>query len=97
MSEYQQTTVRIQGKYIFNNTYCNCLKRKEGKFNPSDYVKNNTTKNSSNMSQNMKNSQILNNTTKGRVTFGQPFNKINYLGRLEGQLGGSGQSIKNTF
>jgi hypothetical protein len=49
--------------------------------------------------ENIKISQILSNNLGGKITWGNygiPYN-LNYLGRIEGQSGGSLKPLRNTF
>ena len=72
---------------------CNCYKE--------EYKKYTSQSNFSNTSRAQRISQVLNNTIGGSVQFGnyylgQPV-VVNYLGKTEGQPGGSGMPPRNRF
>jgi hypothetical protein len=82
----------------FTNSICNC-----SQINGLNQNKNFVSQtNSTNISNFQKQSQVIQASFGGKIQFGNSYlcqNKtnINYLGRLEGQNGGSGSAIKNNF
>jgi hypothetical protein len=99
MYSYRQYTPggvsKIKNKYVLDTVYCDCLTNKSVKYTGNSFNTN------SNMSSNMRIAQIIKSTVGGKVVFGNSYlgelPKVNYLGRTEGQLGGSGSSPKNQF
>ena len=80
-----------------NSPQLNCVCK------PDKYDKNTigSTSPSIKLSNNRRISQIITSSKGGRIQYGnfylgQPLN-INYLGRMEGMPGGSGQPPRNTF
>jgi len=57
------------------------------------------TNNSSDISNTQRIANLLTNNYSGRIQYGNRGNPlvINYLGKLEGQSGGSGRPIRNIF
>uniref|UniRef100_A0A6C0E3T2 Uncharacterized protein n=1 Tax=viral metagenome TaxID=1070528 RepID=A0A6C0E3T2_9ZZZZ len=77
---------------IFKNyNTCNCIQQKVNS------VK--TGWNNPTQTENMRISQILSNNLGGKVTWGNYgiSAKVNYLGRVEGQAGGSLKPLRNQF
>ena len=76
---------------LYNNSKeydCICFKHKVIK-----------TNNNSDITNNQRVANLLTNNYSGRIqygNFGSPL-VINYLGKLEGQSGGSGRPIRNSF
>lgn len=72
---------------------CNCFAEESKKFTSQG--------SNSNTSRAQRISQVINNTVGGSVQFGnyylgQPV-VVNYLGRMEGQPGGSGAPLRNRY
>ena len=85
----------IDNAVYADNQYCYCK--------PEIFKKASANPNSSYNSRNLRISQTINTFKGGRLQFGNTylgtFNglELNYLGRLQGMLGGSGGPIKNKF
>jgi hypothetical protein len=74
-----------------NYDTCNCIQEKANQIK--------TGWNDASQTENDRITQILSNNLGGKITFGNfgiPA-KVNYLGRVEGQPGGSLQGLKNRF
>ena len=82
-------TVRVKNLYNTDDTYCKCLKEKSKKYSdpPTD----------PNTSYNYKVAQIIKTNLSRCVTFNDSLNNVNFLGRLEGQNGGSGAPLRNKY
>jgi hypothetical protein len=76
-----------------NGVVCNCFVEEYKKFTSQSTV--------SNTSRSQRISQIVNSTVGGSVQFGNYYLAqpviVNYLGRTEGQPGGSGGPLRNRF
>jgi len=87
-----QNIRKIHKYYIYrNNVACNCIQNKITTLNTSTNNKSET--------ENERISQIISNNLGGKITYGNfgiPA-KINYLGRIEGQSGGSSSKLTNKF
>ena len=75
--------------------YCGCIKRQQRRFIAGSEL-------FSNISTNMKNSQIINASLGGKISFGncylgQQQTQIDALGSIEGQPGGSFSPVRNKF
>ena len=83
------TTNRVKDLYVVNDVYCNCLEEKQKKYSDPPT--------SSNTSYNYRAAQIIKLGLSTCVTFNDSLNNVNFLGRLEGQSGGSGTPLRNKF
>lgn len=75
--------------------YCKCITIQEKHYQSASQGTN------SNVSRNMLKSQFINSSRGGTIQFGnfylgQPLS-LNYLGRMEGQSGGGGMPLRNSF
>jgi hypothetical protein len=74
-------------------TGCNCYQE--------EYKKNTSNTTSSNISNSQRIAQVINSSVGGSTQFGNYYLGepvvFNYLGRVEGQPGGSGAPIRNRF
>jgi len=78
-------------KNVFKYDTCNCIQQKVNN------VK--TGWNNPTQTENMRIAQTLTNTLGGKITWGNYgiSSKVNYLGRVEGQPGGSLKPLRNQF
>lgn len=78
-------------KIYKNYDTCGCVQPAKSNFD--------TGYNTSIKTQSLRTSNIINNSLGGRTTFGNLGTPaiINYLGRVEGQPGGSLKALRNTF
>jgi len=76
-----------------NSKICQC--------NTEEYKKNTSNSITSNISNSQRISQVINSSVGGSTQFGNYYLGepvvFNYLGRVEGQPGGSGAPIRNRF
>jgi hypothetical protein len=74
--------------------YCGCVRRQQRRFLSGQNIP-------SNISSNMRISQIINTSLGGKINFGNCYlgqqTAIDALGSIEGQPGGSFSPIRNTF
>lgn len=93
ISKNNLSTQKLTSLYAHNNPNCFCK--------PVIEKKNIYSANYSNLSKKMRNSNTINNSLGGKITYGNfaygGNANINYLGRMEGQNGGSGAPIRNKF
>jgi len=70
---------------------CDCFQNK--------FENTKTSSNDPTQSQNMRISQLVSDNLGGKITYGNLGSPviINYLGRTEGQSGGSGKPLRNSF
>ena len=92
MNKLINYNAELATKKIVSGVVCNCFAEEYKKFTSQSTV--------SNTSRAQRISQIVNSTVGGSVQFGnyyiaQPV--VNYLGRTEGQPGGSGGPLRNRF
>jgi hypothetical protein len=87
------STLKTNNTYLIYKKYesCRCIQPY--------YSKNKTGYNNPQQTTNMRISQSVNNNLGGRTTFGNLGTPliVNYLGRVEGQPGGSLQALRNKF
>ena len=80
---------------FYNNVYTRCVKAKCIKCNPNLTLKKSYTSNNMVISQKLKNN-LGGSVQYGNFYLGEPLS-INYLGRTEGQPGGSGMPPRNRY
>lgn len=93
LSFFPGSTLKTNNTYLIYKKYesCRCI--------PPNYTKNKTGYNNPQQTTNMRISQSVNNNLGGRTIFGNLGTPliVNYLGRVEGQPGGSLQALRNKF